>query len=120
MAEVVDTAQKPHQGAELRAKASVLHSRWQRGAGCRVAVGADQPVQLVLNHKRLDLGDLDHLMAMRFSILTAERLPATTAGAGEMGDDLRALLHGEEIAAGARMAVPAAALAATALALLVG
>jgi hypothetical protein len=31
-----------------------------------VAVGADQPVQLVLNHKRLDLGDLDHLMAMRF------------------------------------------------------
>ncbi len=85
-----------------------------------MAVGADQPVQLVLNHKRLDLGDLDHLMAMRFSILTAERLPATTARCGEMGDDLRALLHGEKIPAGARMALLAAALAATALALLAG
>ena len=77
-------------------------------------------MQLVLNHKRLDLGDLDHLMAMRFSILTAERLPATAAGAGEMGDDLRSLLHGEEIAACARMAVLAAVLVATALAHLVG
>jgi hypothetical protein len=85
-----------------------------------VVLGAVQSVQRVLNHKRLDLGDLNHLMAMRFSSLTTESLPATTAGAGEMGDDLPALLHGEEIAAGARMAVLAAALAATVLALLVG
>jgi hypothetical protein len=120
MAEVVNNAQKPHQGSELRTKTSVLHSRWQLGADCCVSEGAVQPVQLVLNHKRLNLGDLDHLMAMPFSILTAERLPATTPGAGEMGDDLRALLHGEEIPAGARMAVLAAALAATSLALLLG
>jgi hypothetical protein len=93
MAEEVNPAQKPQQGAELRAKASLLHSRWQLGAGCRVAVGADQPVQLVINHTRLDLGDLDHLMAMRFWILTAGRLPATTAGAGKMGDDLRDCGH---------------------------
>ena len=49
MAEVVDTAQKPHHRAELRAKASALHSRWQLGADCRVAMRADQPMQLVLN-----------------------------------------------------------------------
>ena len=83
-------------------------------------MGADQPVQLVLNHKRLDLGDLDHLLAFRFSILTAERLPAATAGAGEMGDTLRAPLLGKEIPAVARMAVLAAAHAGIALALLVG
>jgi hypothetical protein len=72
-------------------------------------------MQLVLSHKRLDLGDVDHLMAMRFWILTAGRLPATAAGAGEMGDDFRALLRGEEIPAGTRMAVLAATLAATAI-----
>jgi hypothetical protein len=37
-----------------------------------------------------------------------------------MRNDIGALLHGEEIPAGARMALLSAALAATALALLVG
>jgi len=120
MAEVVDTAQKPYQGAELRAKAPALHSRWQFGAGARVAVRADQPVQLMLNHKLLDLGNVDHLMAMRFWIHTTQRFPATAAGAGVMGDDIRALLCGDELTARARMAVLAAALAAAALAFLLG
>jgi hypothetical protein len=45
MAEVVDTAQKAYQSAELRAKSSSLHSLWQLGAGCRVAMRADQPMR---------------------------------------------------------------------------
>jgi hypothetical protein len=59
-------------------------------------------------------------MAMRFWILTTERLTATTAGCGEMGDDIRALLRWKEVAARSRMTVLAAALAAGALALLFG
>ena len=58
------------------------------------------------------------LMAMRFWILTAECLTATPAGGGEMGDEFRPLLRGEEVAAGARMPLLIATLAALALALL--
>jgi hypothetical protein len=75
-------------------------------------------MQLMLNHKRLDLWNVDHLMAMRFWIHSAECLTATAAGGGNMGDDFRALLCGEEVAAGARMPLLPAALAARALALL--
>jgi hypothetical protein len=75
-------------------------------------------MQLMLNHKRLDLWNVNHLMAMRFWIHTAECLTATAAGGGHMGDDFRALLSGEEVAAGARMPLLPAALAARALALL--
>jgi hypothetical protein len=80
---------------------------------------ADQPMQLVLNHKRLDLWNVDHLMAVRFWILSAVRLPAPATGTGQMGDNPRALLRGEEVAAGAGMPVLVAALEATALAFLV-
>jgi hypothetical protein len=74
-------------------------------------------MQLMLDHKLSDLWDVDHLVAQRVWILTAESLTATAAGGGEMGNDLLALLRGEEITAGARMPVLAASLAARALAL---
>jgi hypothetical protein len=77
-------------------------------------------MELMFDHERLDLWNVDHLMAMRFWILTTERLTATAAGCGEMGDDIRALLRWKEGAARARMTVLAAALAAGALALLFG
>jgi len=44
-------------------------------------------MQLMLNHKRLDLWNVNHLMAMRFWIHTAECLTATAAGGGHIGDD---------------------------------
>ena len=75
-------------------------------------------MQLMLNHKRLDLWNVNHRMAMRFWIRTAECLTATAAGYGDMGDDFRALLRGEDVAVGARMPLLAGALAARALALL--
>jgi len=92
MAEVVCTPQQPHQSAELRAKASALHSREQRSAGGGLAVGADYPMELVLDHERLDLWNIDHLMAVRFWILTTKSLTATAPRSGEMRDDIRALL----------------------------
>jgi hypothetical protein len=73
-------------------------------------------MQLMLNHKRLDLWNVNHLMAMRFWIHTAECLTATAAGGGHMGDDFRALLRGEEVAAGARMPLLAWGLEASAIA----
>ncbi len=86
----------------------------------RVAVGADEPMKLVLDHEQLDACNVDHLMAVRFWILSTENLTATTARCGEMRADTRALLGSEEVAAGARMPVLAAALAARALGLLFG
>jgi hypothetical protein len=77
-------------------------------------------MQLMFDHERLDLWNVDHLMAVRFWILTTERLTATATSAGEMGDDIRALLHWKEVAARSRMTALAAALAAGALALLFG
>jgi len=59
-------------------------------------------------------------MAARFWILTTERLTATATSAGDMGDDIRALLRWKEVAARARMTVLAAALATGALVLLFG
>jgi hypothetical protein len=50
-------------------------------------------MELVFDHERLDLWNVDHLMAVRFWILTTERLTATAASAGEMGDDISALLR---------------------------
>jgi hypothetical protein len=76
-------------------------------------------MQLVLNHKRLNLWNVDHLMAMRFWILTAEYLTSTAAGGGEIGDDFRALLRRKQVAAGARMPLLPAALAARTLALFI-
>lgn len=73
----------------------------------------------MLDHKQLDCWNVDHLMAMWFGILAAEHLATTAAGAGKTGDDIQALLRGEEVTAGARMPVLAAALAATALSPLV-
>jgi hypothetical protein len=120
MAEVIRAAQQLHQSAELRAKASALHSREQRSPGGGLAVGADQPMELMFDHERLDLWNVDHQMVMRFWILTTKVLTETAASAGEMGDDIRALLHWKEVAARARMTDMAAALAAGALALLFG
>jgi hypothetical protein len=74
-------------------------------------------MQLMLDHKRSDLWDVDNLVAQRVWILPTESLAATAAGGGEMRDDLLALLRGEEIAAGARMPLLAASLTARALAL---
>jgi hypothetical protein len=77
-------------------------------------------MELMFDHERLDHWNVDHLMAMWFWILTTKGLTATTAGSGEMGDDIRALLHWKEVEAHARMTVLAAVLAASALALLFG
>jgi hypothetical protein len=57
-----------------------------------LAVGADYPMELVLDHERLDLWNIDHLMAVRFWILTTKSLTATAPRSGEMRDDIRALL----------------------------
>jgi hypothetical protein len=72
----------------------------------------------MLDHKRCDLGNIDHLVAMRVWILTAESFTATAAGGGNMGNDLLALLAREEVAAGSRMPFLATTLAAGGLALL--
>jgi len=77
-------------------------------------------MELVPDHERLYFWNVDHLMAMRFWILTTKGLTATAAGAGEMRDDIRGLLRWQEVATGARMNVLAAVLAAGALALLFG
>jgi hypothetical protein len=74
-------------------------------------------VQLVFNHHRLDLWDLHHLVAQRLGIIATERLTATPAVAGVMGDQLLALLRREKVRARTGMALLATALAARAFAL---
>ena len=63
-----------------------------------MAVGADEAMQLVLDHERHNLWDVDHLVAQRLGISATERLTATPAVAGVMGDHLLALLRGEKVA----------------------
>jgi hypothetical protein len=81
-------------------------------------VGADQAVQLMLDHKRCDRRDIDHLMAQRLRIITNQSLATRLAVARMMDDHLLALLSGEQLAAGAGMALLASSLAARAFALL--
>jgi hypothetical protein len=81
-----------------------------------MAVGADEAMQLVLDHERHNLWDVDYLVAQRLGIIATERLTATPAVAGVMGDHLLALLRGEKSRARTGMALLATALAAIALA----
>jgi hypothetical protein len=81
-------------------------------------VGADQAVQLMLDHKRCDRRNLDHLVAQWLGIVTGQSFTTRLAVAGVMVDHLLALLRGEQLAAGAGMALLSAPLTARAFACL--
>lgn len=82
-----------------------------------MAVGANEAMQLVLDHERHDLRDVDHLVADRFRIIPTQRLATTAAVAGMMGNQVLALLGRKQVAACTGMALLATALATRGFAL---
>ena len=91
------------------AVATALHTHRQLRAGDRMAVGADEAMQLVLDHERHDHWDVDHLVAERFRIIPTQRLATTAAVAGMMENHVLALLGRKLVAARTGMALLATA-----------
>jgi hypothetical protein len=71
---------------QARASAAGRYTGGQRGAGGGAAGGARQPVQLIRRHRRLERGQLDHLVAPRLAVLAVRGVLAAPAGLGLAGD----------------------------------
>lgn len=73
-------AHQTHQGTETWALRTDFHSSRQRCAGAGGAAGADQAMQLMLDHQRPDRRDLDDLMAQGSWVFSPQQ--GATAAAG--------------------------------------
>src|SRR5262245_56468466 len=78
-------------GPESRGEVHTRH----RGTGRRPAGGADQPVQLILRHDRLDRRHLRHLMAVRLGIVARQGVLTAMTLLGLDRDDGVDLLGGD-------------------------
>ena len=88
--------QQPGEGHQPRPRLSRGDTRRQCRARRLAATGAGQPVPLLFDHLRLDLGEFPHLMTQRRGVLSQQLSATAPAGRRLQGDHVVALTRREE------------------------